>query len=582
MVASMKEKREQGWNPSAAAASDFAADFKEYTSNKVMCQEYVLTHSLKQRYPDYHVTYIDGDSCDLRGFAAAGFADCELDNEDDSFVALTAFHMNPFRLDRTTNPGSFNLKPFFARYRYEWQGTEFLYYATCVTNGRGHMEDYHFLLTPRGGSQQQGQTQELTKNQMPSTTEALLKAVGIWSNELHDEVLVFDMAYWKKSPELWKSTESATWDDVILNPETKDGIIEDIEGFFASQELYKEFGVPWKRGVILHGLPGNGKTISIKALMSRLRKRSPEAGGPVPSLYVKSFEDQCSGPQYSIKKIFDRARRTAPCLLIFEDLDSLITDRTRSYFLNEVDGLESNDGILMVGSTNHLDRLDPAIRDRPSRFDRKYFYRLPAHAERAAYVRYWKAKVDRSPRVAFPDAACDFIADITDGFSFAYLKELFVAVLLTIARGGKGDEPLPSPSESEEAETPESAVVLSSDDDNDDDEDEDGGNGKDNKEEKKAKAKAEKKKTKKKAEELKKKLEAARLRREALAKVEVPDSLRDSVLVKVVRQQMYTLLREMDNNEIGTKEENKDAKSKVRIGAIFYSHGDEVRSCQAC
>ena len=76
------------------------------------------------------------------------------------------------------------------------------------------------------------------------------------------------------------------------------------------------------------------------------------------------------------------ARRMAPCLLIFEDIDSLVSPMVRSYFLNEVDGLESNHGILMIGSTNHLERLDPGIAKRPSRFDRKYFFDVPSRNER--------------------------------------------------------------------------------------------------------------------------------------------------------------------------------------------------------
>src|SRR6266480_5472516 len=74
-------------------------------------------------------------------------------------------------------------------------------------------------------------------------------------------------------------------------------------------------------------------------------------------------------PEFELGEIFRKARQEAPCYLVFEDLDSLVTDRVRSYFLNEVDGLHSNDGILMVGSTNHLERLDPGIAKRPSRFD---------------------------------------------------------------------------------------------------------------------------------------------------------------------------------------------------------------------
>lgn len=71
--------------------------------------------------------------------------------------------------------------------------------------------------------------------------------------------------------------------------------------------------------------------------------------------------EQGLGPEYAVKQIFEKARRTAPCYLIFEDLDSIVTDRVRSYFLNEVDGLKANDGIFMLGSTNHLDQLDPGI-----------------------------------------------------------------------------------------------------------------------------------------------------------------------------------------------------------------------------
>jgi len=101
----------------------------------------------------------------------------------------------------------------------------------------------------------------------------------------------------------------------------------------------------------------------------------------IESLYVKTFNSY-AGPEYGIRQIFTMARRMAPCLLIFEDIDSLVSPMVRSYFLNEVDGLESNHGILMIGSTNHLERLDPGIAKRPSRFDRKYFFDVPSRNER--------------------------------------------------------------------------------------------------------------------------------------------------------------------------------------------------------
>lgn len=147
------------------------------------------------------------------------------------------------------------------------------------------------------------------------------------------------------------------------------------------------------------------------------------------------------GPEYSIKEIFGRAREFAPCYLVFEDLDSIVTDSVRSYFLNEVDGLSSNDGIFMVGSTNHLDRLDPGIAKRPSRFDRKYLFPDPDRKERVMYAHFWQGKLKSNKEIAFPDELCEKMADITDGFSFAYMQEAFVAALLAIARGSKGDDP---------------------------------------------------------------------------------------------------------------------------------------------
>lgn len=87
-------------------------------------------------------------------------------------------------------------------------------------------------------------------------------------------------------------------------------------------------------------------------------------------LYVKTFRSWM-GEEAAMQAVFDKARQMAPCVLILEDLDSLINDGNRSFFLNQLDGLEGNDGLLIIGSTNHFDRLDPALNSRPSRFDRK-------------------------------------------------------------------------------------------------------------------------------------------------------------------------------------------------------------------
>lgn len=268
-------------------------------------------------------------------------------------------------------------------------------------------------------------------------TDALVLAAGKWTSELHDEIWVFDNGYWEKSKELWSAVEGSSWEDVILDPEMKEHLIQDVQGFFDNRDLYAQYAVPWKRGIILHGVPGNGKTISIKALINSLYNRPDH----ISSLYVKSLNTSCNTEQYAIRQIFQAARRCAPCLLIFEDLDSLVGDQIRSYFLNEVDGLESNDGILMIGSTNHLDKLDPAIAKRPSRFDRKYHFKLPGAKERELYAQYWREKLlRRNEGLEFPEELCAVISELTEGFSFAYLKELFVMALLSLVRGFKGDD----------------------------------------------------------------------------------------------------------------------------------------------
>ena len=269
----------------------------------------------------------------------------------------------------------------------------------------------------------------------PIENDQLMLAACRWQNSIHNSVLVFDGGFWEYSSELWQSIQKSNWEDVILDAEMKKSITGELDKFFDSKDRYKKLRVPWKRGIIFYGPPGNGKTISIKAMMHSLYDRDD----PVPTLYVRSLASY-GGPEYAISQIFDKARQMTPCLLVFEDLDSIVSDAVRSYFLNEVDGLQNNDGIMMVGSTNHLDRLDPGISKRPSRFDRKYLFPDPNMEERVKYCEYWKRKLDGNEDVEMPEGMCRAIAGITKGFSFAYIQEAFVAALLAIANRDASSE----------------------------------------------------------------------------------------------------------------------------------------------
>jgi len=248
--------------------------------------------------------------------------------------------------------------------------------------------------------------------------EDFLMAVCAWNQEVRDEVLVFDSGHWHKDSELFAAIKGATLDNLVLQGSLKSDIYDDLNAFFSARDTYEEYGVPWKRGVLLVGPPGNGKTHAVKALVNALGQ---------PCLYVKSFRSQ--GPdEFSIRAVFDRARMTTPCILVLEDLDSLVTPGNRSFFLNELDGFAGNTGILTLATTNHPERLDPAIVDRPSRFDRKYPFDLPAVEERRAYIIQWNGSLQ--PALRLSDSAIAVIAARTDDFSFAYLKELFISSMM--------------------------------------------------------------------------------------------------------------------------------------------------------
>jgi AAA+ superfamily predicted ATPase len=178
------------------------------------------------------------------------------------------------------------------------------------------------------------------------------------------------------------------------------------------------------------GPPGNGKTHAVKAIINSLKK---------PCIYVRSFKSQYSTAQDCITALFSRARKSAPCILVFEDLDSLIDDDTRAFLLNELDGFASNAGLLTLATTNHPEKLDAAILERPSRFDRKYHFALPTSTERLAYLKMWNERL--APAMRFSEAGLQARIEQTEGFSFAFLKEL---VLSSIMRwmDGSPDEPM--------------------------------------------------------------------------------------------------------------------------------------------
>ncbi len=263
----------------------------------------------------------------------------------------------------------------------------------------------------------------------PELVRAFALDVARTTNEPRDAILVFHGSCWQRSHELYRATQQASFDDLILARSLKEQIRGDFRRFLAARGSYEELGLAWRRGALFLGPPGNGKTHCLRALVRELN---------VPSLYVQSVKARYETEEANLKRVFERARQLRPCVLVVEDIDALVNAGNRSFFLNQLDGFEKNVGLVVLATTNHPERIDPAILDRPSRFDRKYHFDLPAAEERSAYLALWQRKL--VGKVSWSDATTEALVQRTEGFSFAYLKELMVAALMkSISAGGSFD-----------------------------------------------------------------------------------------------------------------------------------------------
>ncbi|CCL99408.1 uncharacterized protein FIBRA_01426 [Fibroporia radiculosa] len=366
--------------------------------------------ALRRLYPNHSIVlFKDAPDVDILGFPFIS----KTANSPDDFINSLHFVPPARRMGQAL--GSFSNDIKFGSYRIKWGNAEFILYAVQYPRYITEVQQHYLLFE---GPEKR--------------SHELLLAAAAWKNQLHEEILVYNRT-WSKDHALWEEVQKANWDDIILKPKFKKSMKKDVFGFFQSEKLFQSLSIPWKRGMILLGPPGNGKTITVKAIM-----KDCYAKGFAP-LYVKSLKSS-NGGELAIANVFRKAREMAPCVLVFEDLDSLITDENRSFFLNQLDGLEGNDGLLVIGSTNHFERLDPALSGRPSRFDRKHRFDDPDREERTMYARYWQNKLKSNKSVDFPNGLVEEIAASTDKFSFAYLKEAFVSTLVLLADADDGGE----------------------------------------------------------------------------------------------------------------------------------------------
>jgi hypothetical protein len=194
-----------------------------------------------------------------------------------------------------------------------------------------------------------------------------------------------------------------------------DQVIDEIRKFWTKRETFERFGLPFKRGILLYGPPGSGKTCTVRFVMQDVQ----ELGG-----IVINFRN------ISMFELGFRALRQiqpqTPVVVIMEDLDSLIHMQHESMLLNLLDGFGNIDNTVFLATTNYPERLSERIINRPSRFDRRFQIDFPNAESRRIYLDTLFAKLTEEEKARIP--APERWVTETKNMSLAHVKELFLAV----------------------------------------------------------------------------------------------------------------------------------------------------------
>jgi len=224
--------------------------------------------------------------------------------------------------------------------------------------------------------------------------------------------------------EVFIENPDVKWDDVGGLEDVKRELQEAVEWPMKYPGLYDKLGHSMPRGILLHGPSGTGKTLLAKAVATQSEANFVSVRGP--ELLSKWVGESERG----IREIFKRARQSAPCVVFFDEIDSIapirgaggetaVTERVVSQLLTELDGMENMHGVIVLAATNRADMIDPALL-RPGRFDKIIQIPLPDKESRKSILKINAEKIPTVTDEKDPQHI-DFekLAELTDGLSGA-------------------------------------------------------------------------------------------------------------------------------------------------------------------
>ncbi len=251
-------------------------------------------------------------------------------------------------------------------------------------------------------------------------SEELLKELRVTDRDFQEALKIVRPSAMR---EVLVETPNIKWDDVGGLEGIKQELKEAVEWPMKYPGSFTKMGIRPPRGILLYGPPGTGKTLLAKAVAKESEANFIQIKGPsLLSMWVGKSEE-------GVRKIFERARQVSPCIIFFDEIDSLaarrglevgtrVTEQVLNQLLAEMDGIEDLTNIIVIGATNRPDMLDPALL-RPGRFDRILLVNIPDRKGRLAIL-----KIHTKNMPLAKDVNIDKIAEETEGYVGADLENL--------------------------------------------------------------------------------------------------------------------------------------------------------------